>query len=249
MGLFLTFLPVNDRLQAFLTRSLPYVSGSFPRLLAPRRPLNPSSSSPQCSCEPASESVTLSCSGLWQVDQYGRKRGSIAFALLYIWGALSYRSSALPILFMGRIISGIATSLLFSAPEVRDAGPLRLCLFLFLYISVFLCLSTSPSPSLPLHLPPSVSVSFAASLSLVQISVCSLLPILSVLHPMLSTHHNSQCNPPPNHYFQQAWLVGEHQRGGFDASELSQTFGLACVCPLAAMSFVPNTDALLVSHD
>jgi len=59
--------------------------------------------------------------GNW-VDQYGRKKGSIAFALFYIWGALSYRSDVLLFLFLGRIASGIGTSLLFSAPESWFVG-------------------------------------------------------------------------------------------------------------------------------
>lgn len=51
------------------------------------------------------------------IDRCGRKKGSIAFALFYIWGALAVRSNSLAILFIGRIMGGIGTSLLMSAPE------------------------------------------------------------------------------------------------------------------------------------
>lgn len=51
------------------------------------------------------------------VDSYGRKRGSLAFAIIYSLGALSTKSPLLHILFLGRVLSGIGTSLLFSAPE------------------------------------------------------------------------------------------------------------------------------------
>lgn len=54
--------------------------------------------------------------GNW-VDRYGRKRGTLAFAFFYIWGALAVRSSSLPLLFLGRVAGGIGTSLLFTAPE------------------------------------------------------------------------------------------------------------------------------------
>lgn len=50
-------------------------------------------------------------------DQYGRKKGTLAFCILFALGAASTESSALVILFLGRILSGIATSLMFSAPE------------------------------------------------------------------------------------------------------------------------------------
>jgi hypothetical protein len=50
-------------------------------------------------------------------DQYGRKKGTLAFALLYGLGAASTKSPMLGVLFLGRILSGIGTSLLFSAPE------------------------------------------------------------------------------------------------------------------------------------
>lgn len=52
-----------------------------------------------------------------QVDSRGRRLGTIAFALLYSLGALSTRSSLLPVLLLGRLAGGIGTSLLFSAPE------------------------------------------------------------------------------------------------------------------------------------
>lgn len=51
------------------------------------------------------------------VDTYGRKRGTLAFCLFYMLGALSTKSNLLPTLLLGRIASGIGTSLLFSAPE------------------------------------------------------------------------------------------------------------------------------------
>jgi MFS family permease len=50
-------------------------------------------------------------------DTYGTKRATIAFCVLYALGALSTKSPILQILFVGRILSGIGTSLLFSAPE------------------------------------------------------------------------------------------------------------------------------------
>eukprot|EP00613_Pedinella_sp_CCMP2098_P072230 CAMPEP_0171905936 /NCGR_PEP_ID=MMETSP0993-20121228/5575_1 /TAXON_ID=483369 /ORGANISM="non described non described, Strain CCMP2098" /LENGTH=547 /DNA_ID=CAMNT_0012537561 /DNA_START=31 /DNA_END=1674 /DNA_ORIENTATION=- len=59
--------------------------------------------------------------GKW-VDRYGRKKGSIAFAAFYIWAALAVRSSSLPLLFLGRVMGGIGTSLLFSAPEAWLVG-------------------------------------------------------------------------------------------------------------------------------
>jgi hypothetical protein len=58
-------------------------------------------------------------------DNKGRKRGTIAFALLYSLGAASTKSSLLSVLLLGRVFSGIGTSLLFSAPEswlVGEAG-------------------------------------------------------------------------------------------------------------------------------
>lgn len=50
-------------------------------------------------------------------DNYGRKKGTLAFSILYALGAMSTKSPLLQILFLGRILSGIGTSLLFSAPE------------------------------------------------------------------------------------------------------------------------------------
>jgi len=51
------------------------------------------------------------------VDSLGRKRGSLAFALLYALSALSTRAETLPLLYAGRVAGGLGTSLLFSAPE------------------------------------------------------------------------------------------------------------------------------------
>jgi MFS family permease len=50
-------------------------------------------------------------------DAYGRKKATLAFSVLYALGALSTKSVVLQVLFLGRILSGIGTSLLFSAPE------------------------------------------------------------------------------------------------------------------------------------
>lgn len=50
-------------------------------------------------------------------DAYGRKKGTLAFAVLYAIGAFSTKSSLLTILMLGRVFSGVGTSLLFSAPE------------------------------------------------------------------------------------------------------------------------------------
>lgn len=51
------------------------------------------------------------------LDAYGRKKGTLAFAIIYALGAFSTKSPILQMLFLGRIMSGIGTSLLFSAPE------------------------------------------------------------------------------------------------------------------------------------
>ena len=51
------------------------------------------------------------------MDTYGRKKGTIAFTIIYALGAASTKSPLLQILFLGRVLSGIGTSLLFSAPE------------------------------------------------------------------------------------------------------------------------------------
>jgi MFS family permease len=50
-------------------------------------------------------------------DTHGRKAGTIAFTVLYTISALSTRSNILGLLLLGRIVGGIGTSLLFSAPE------------------------------------------------------------------------------------------------------------------------------------
>jgi len=50
-------------------------------------------------------------------DTKGRKRGTLVFALLYSLGAASTKSNVLSVLLLGRVMSGIGTSLLFSAPE------------------------------------------------------------------------------------------------------------------------------------
>ena len=58
-------------------------------------------------------------------DSYGRKAGTLAFALLYSLGASSTKSNILGVLLLGRVLGGIGTSLLFSAPEawlVGEAG-------------------------------------------------------------------------------------------------------------------------------
>lgn len=56
------------------------------------------------------------------VDAVGRKAGTLAFAALYTVGALSTRSSLLPLLLLGRVAGGVGTSLLFSAPEAWVVG-------------------------------------------------------------------------------------------------------------------------------
>ena len=50
-------------------------------------------------------------------DQYGRKKATLAFCVIYALGALSTKSPLLWVLFAGRVLSGIGTGLLFSAPE------------------------------------------------------------------------------------------------------------------------------------
>ena len=50
-------------------------------------------------------------------DNYGRKKGTLAFSIIYALGAISTKSPILKVLFVGRVLSGIGTSLLFSAPE------------------------------------------------------------------------------------------------------------------------------------
>jgi Protein of unknown function (DUF791). len=54
--------------------------------------------------------------GRW-CDSKGRKRGTLLFAFLYSLGAASTKSQILWVLLLGRVMSGIGTSLLFSAPE------------------------------------------------------------------------------------------------------------------------------------
>ena len=51
------------------------------------------------------------------VDRFGRKKGCVAFCVIYSLSALSTTSNSLFVLVMGRVLGGIATSLLESAPE------------------------------------------------------------------------------------------------------------------------------------
>ena len=51
------------------------------------------------------------------VDRFGRKAGCVAFCVIYSLSALSTTSNSLFVLVMGRVLGGIATSLLESAPE------------------------------------------------------------------------------------------------------------------------------------
>ena len=55
-------------------------------------------------------------------DTKGRKKGTLAFCVLYVLGALSTKSSLLTVLLLGRLVNGIGTSLLFSAPEAWLVG-------------------------------------------------------------------------------------------------------------------------------
>lgn len=50
-------------------------------------------------------------------DGWGRKKATMAFTLFYAMGALSTKSGILGVLFLGRFLNGVGTSLLFSAPE------------------------------------------------------------------------------------------------------------------------------------
>ena len=56
------------------------------------------------------------------VDTVGRKAGTLAYAALYTLGALSTKSTLLPLLLLGRVAGGLGTSLLFSAPEAWLVG-------------------------------------------------------------------------------------------------------------------------------
>jgi len=51
------------------------------------------------------------------VDSYGRRAGCLAFALIYAASALSVLAEGVPLLAAGRLLGGVATSLLMSAPE------------------------------------------------------------------------------------------------------------------------------------
>lgn len=55
-------------------------------------------------------------------DVNGRKMATLAFCVFYALSALSTKSSLLMVLFLGRMLSGIGTSLLFSAPEAWLVG-------------------------------------------------------------------------------------------------------------------------------
>ena len=55
-------------------------------------------------------------------DARGRKLGTLAFCALYACGAASTRSAVLGVLLLGRVLGGIGTSLLFSAPEAWLVG-------------------------------------------------------------------------------------------------------------------------------
>jgi len=55
-------------------------------------------------------------------DKYGRKAGTLAFALLYSIGVATIKSNELWVLFAGRAIVGCALSLLFTAPEAWVNG-------------------------------------------------------------------------------------------------------------------------------
>lgn len=64
--------------------------------------------------------------GGW-VDRIGRKRGCQLHCILYIFAALSTHANSYIILIIGRICGGIATSLLFSAPEAWLIGEHKSC--------------------------------------------------------------------------------------------------------------------------
>jgi MFS family permease len=50
-------------------------------------------------------------------DQYGRKKATLAYCILYAMGAASTKCSGLGILVFGRVLSGVGTSIMFCAPE------------------------------------------------------------------------------------------------------------------------------------
>jgi MFS transporter, MFS domain-containing protein family, molybdate-anion transporter len=58
-------------------------------------------------------------------DTYGRRLATLSFCLVYALGALSTKSPLLVVLFAGRVLSGIGTSLLFSAPEAWIVGAMQ----------------------------------------------------------------------------------------------------------------------------
>jgi hypothetical protein len=64
----------------------------------------------------ASRAVLGPSLGRWS-DEAGRKRGTLAFCLIYALGAWSTQSQSWTMLFLGRILGGMGTALLFSAPE------------------------------------------------------------------------------------------------------------------------------------
>ena len=50
-------------------------------------------------------------------DEYGRKKGTIAATIVYSFGAISTKASSAGLLFLGRGLGGIGTSMLSNAPE------------------------------------------------------------------------------------------------------------------------------------
>ena len=70
----------------------------------------------------AKERIVLDAAGLLFLcacvsDQYGRKKGTLVFCIIYAIDALSTKSPLLSVLLLGRVVSGVGTALLFSAPE------------------------------------------------------------------------------------------------------------------------------------
>ena len=55
-------------------------------------------------------------------DARGRKLGTLCYAALYAGAAATTKSPVLWVLFAGRVLSGVGTSLLFSAPEAWLVG-------------------------------------------------------------------------------------------------------------------------------